>query len=57
MTSMGTPRLVVSEILNHVEQGVTAIYDRYDYDAEKREALMRWGSRVEEILADRRFRL
>ena len=42
MTSIGIPRLVVSKILNHVEQGVTAIYDRHSYDADKRKALLRW---------------
>ena len=52
MTSMGVPRLVVSKILNHVESGVTAIYDRHSYDAEKREALAKWGGRVEAILAE-----
>jgi integrase len=51
MTSMGVPRLVVSKILNHVESGVTAIYDRHSYDAEKREALARWGERLESILS------
>lgn len=51
MTSMGVPRLVVSKILNHVESGVTAIYDRHSYDAEKREALGKWGDRLNEILA------
>jgi integrase len=49
MTSMGISRLVVSKILNHVESGVTAIYDRHSYDAEKREALEKWGQRLEEI--------
>lgn len=51
MTSMGIPRLVVSKILNHAESGITAVYDRHSYDAEKREALERWGDRVGEILA------
>ena len=50
MTSMGIPRLVVSKILNHAESGVTAVYDRHSYDREKREALERWGDRVEEIV-------
>jgi Phage integrase family len=39
MTGMGIPRLTVSKILNHVEPGVTAVYDRHSYDREKREAL------------------
>jgi integrase len=34
MVGAGVPRLVVSKILNHVESGVTAVYDRYSYDAE-----------------------
>ena len=29
MTGMGIPRLTVSKILNHVESGVTAVYDRH----------------------------
>lgn len=51
MTSTGTPRLVVSKILNHVEQGVTAVYDRHSYDAEKRKALNAWGRQLQGILA------
>lgn len=51
MTSMGVPRLVVSKILNHVERGVTAVYDRHSYDEEKREALARWGDRLQQIIA------
>jgi integrase len=50
MTSMGISRLVVSKVLNHVESGITAVYDRHSYDAEKRAALDAWGRRVEEIL-------
>jgi hypothetical protein len=50
MTRLRTQRLVVSKILNHVEGGVTAIYDRNAYDAEKRQALVMWGDRVEQIV-------
>ena len=50
MTSTGTPRVVVQKILNHVETGVTAVYDRYSYDNEKRIALDAWGRQVAEIL-------
>ena len=38
MVGAGVPRLVVSKILNHVETGVTAVYDRHSYDLEKRAA-------------------
>jgi integrase len=50
MTSVGIPRLVVSKLLNHVETGVTAVYDRHSYDAEKREALEVWGRELQRIL-------
>jgi integrase len=50
MTSRGIPRLVVSKILNHVETGVTAVYDRHSYDGEKRQALELWGQRLDEII-------
>lgn len=50
MTGMGISRLVVSKILNHVEQGVTRVYDRYSYDTEKRATLEKWAARLEQIL-------
>ena len=53
MTSVGISRLVVSKILNHVESGITAVYDRHSYDAEKRQALVRWADRLEAILGNR----
>ena len=51
MTSMGIPRLTVSKILNHVEPGVTAVYDRHSYDREKREALEQWALRLRVIVS------
>jgi integrase len=52
MASMGVPRLIIARILNHAESGVTAVYDRYGYDREKREALEAWGQRLEEIVRE-----
>jgi hypothetical protein len=46
MTGMGIPRLAVSKILNHVEPGITAVYDRHSYDKEKREAVEEWSKRL-----------
>ena len=54
MVGAGVPRLVVSKILNHVETGVTAVYDRHGYDLEKRAALDFWGKRVEQIVSGKR---
>lgn len=52
MASSGVSRTVIGKILNHSEPGVTAVYDRHSYDAEKRAALDAWGHRVEQIVAD-----
>jgi integrase len=57
MTSIGIGRLVVSKILNHAEPGVTAVYDRHSYDAEKRAALEAWGERLEKIIGANVVRL
>ncbi len=51
ITSLGISRLTVSKILNHVENSVTAVYDRHGYDAEKRHALDAWGRRLMEIVS------
>jgi len=51
MARMKVPRLVISKILNHVESGVTAVYDRHGYDDEKREALQMWGKYVDELVS------
>jgi integrase len=51
MTGMGISRLTVSKILNHVEGGITAVYDRHSYDPEKKLALEAWGQRLDAILA------
>ena len=54
MTSMGISRLVVGKILNHAEPGVTKVYDRHSYDAEKRQALEAWGEKVLTLVAHER---
>ena len=51
MTAQGIDRLVVRKVLNHAESDVTAVYDRYSYDTEKRSALDTWGAYLETILA------
>jgi integrase len=42
------PRFTVARVLNHLEPGVTGVYDRYAYDDEKRDALTRWARLVVE---------
>ena len=51
MASLGINRLVISKLLNHAERGVTAVYDRHSYDAEKRAALEAWARHLESIIA------
>lgn len=51
MTAMGTSRLVVGKILNHVEGGVTRVYDRHGYDQEKQVALEGWSKKLQSIIA------
>jgi integrase len=52
MAGMGVPRLVIGKILNHIEPGVTKVYDRHSYDKEKQEALNAWGARLSRIVSD-----
>jgi integrase len=52
MASNGIPRFTIQKILNHVEPGVTKIYDRYSYDAEKKEALEVWSRRLTILVSD-----
>jgi integrase len=49
MASSGVPRLTIAKILNHVERGVTAVYDRHSYDLEKRAALDGWWRQLRAI--------
>jgi integrase len=51
MAGMGIPRLVIGKILNHIEPGVTKVYDRYTYDKEKQEALNAWGARLSRVVS------
>jgi integrase len=50
MAGIGISRLVVSKILNHVERGITAVYDRHSYDADKRDAAWRWEAHLTALL-------
>lgn len=52
MAKMGIAPYVVEKVLNHVSGtlgGVASVYNRYGYDAEKRDALDRWGKCLEQL--------
>ena len=53
MAAGGIPRLSISKILNHVETGITAVYDRHSYDPEKRAALEWWALKLQAILKEK----
>jgi integrase len=50
-SELKVPRLIVSKLLNHVEQGVTKVYDRASYDQEKRQAVDKLARYLKAILA------
>ena len=57
MAGMGTSRVTIGKILNHVEPGVTAVYDRHSYDHEKRKALNAWGRKLESIVTGKKAKV
>jgi integrase len=50
LARLGVDRVVIGKVLNHAESEVTAAYDRHRYDAEKRQALEKWGHRLAAIV-------
>ena len=57
MTGSGVQRLTISKILNHVESGVTAVYDRHGYDKEKQVAINSWANKLESILTGKQSKV
>lgn len=51
LAELGTPRVVIDAILNHVDRSVSAIYDRHNYANEKRAALEAWARKLEQIVS------
>jgi hypothetical protein len=39
------------EVVNHIKPGVIGVYNKYRYDNEKKEALLKWETLLLEILA------
>jgi len=50
LSKLGVDRLLLQRIANHTDSGVTAIYDRYSYLEEKRDALQKWADRLDDIV-------
>jgi integrase len=55
MAALGIAPHVVEAVLNHRSgtiKGVAAVYNRYNYASEKRDALDKWAARVAEIVGE-----
>jgi integrase len=51
MTKLGVPRLHVEKVLNHAIGDIGEIYGRHDYLPEKKAALDKWSTHLQEIIA------
>jgi hypothetical protein len=54
MAAQGVQPHVIEAVLNHKSgtiKGVAAVYNRYDYDQEKKGALLRWERHIKKIIA------
>jgi hypothetical protein len=57
MASLQVPPQTLAAVLNHSPgrvQGITAVYNRYGYENEKKSALEIWADRLREIVEGRR---
>lgn len=52
MARLGARRMEIEKILNHKDNTVTGIYDRYEYLTEKRAALETWGEELHRIVSE-----
>jgi hypothetical protein len=52
LAKAGIPRATISHVLNHADRGprATMVYQRDEFDAEKRQALEVWDRRFAQIL-------
>jgi integrase len=50
MARVGVSDEVGEEVINHVKPGVVGVYNKYRYDKEKEDALLKWENFLLEIL-------
>lgn len=51
LNTLGIMPHIVEKILNHTLQGVMAVYNRADYEAERVEAMQRWADEIGRLLS------
>jgi integrase len=49
---LNVARFIIARVLNHADRTVTGIYDRYEYLAEKRQALDAWARYLGNLIAE-----
>lgn len=52
LAELGIQDVVAERVMAHKLQGILKVYNRYDYDKEKREALTQWESRLRVIVGE-----
>ena len=58
MTSIGIQEFIVGKVLNHVAQGVTGkVYNKYRYLEEKKNAMNKWGRKLEAIITGQKAKI
>jgi len=50
LAKLGCPRVVQDRILNHIDNSVSAIYDRHTYDIEARGWQQKWANHMDRLL-------
>ena len=50
MAEIGVPEIVSERVLNHAPRGLAGVYNVFEYQKEKSDALERWANRVREIV-------
>lgn len=51
MAQLGIAEFVIGKVLNHTNESITGVYNRYAYDEEKQQALTSWAERLNEIVS------
>src|SRR5262249_28912886 len=50
LSELRIPTEVAEAVIGHKKRGLTAVYDLFEYQDEKRDALERWGARLHAIV-------
>lgn len=56
MAGLGFAPQVIERVLNHVsgvQSGLVGVYQRHEYRAERKAAIMAWGAHVERLVSGR----